>query len=137
MFVFDIDDTISPTRPPEDWAVEHETRQVGWTIKIPTYVLEFMRGRDDIALLSTWGESAKGLADAFGINAQILVLGRNQHGIEGKFDLINQLDGVTAWVDDHIKPSMKKAMEEKGVTVIKPTRGVVSPRQIDTLTKLA
>lgn len=136
MIVFDIDDTISPTRPPKDWAVEHETVRVGYVLKMPTYVTEFLRSRDDIALLSTWGESAKNVAEGFGFNAKILVM-EEMSGVAGKFEVIQSLGSqVTAWVDDHMKPAMKRQLTEAGILAIKPTGGVISKRQIQQLASL-
>lgn len=134
MIIFDIDDTISPTRPGKDWKVPHETaRAWAYTISIPTYVLEFLRSRDDIALLSTWGKSAQKVADAFGFTAQVIVLTDEQEGIQGKYDAVNNLDGVVAWVDDHMKPAMRTKLAEQGILGIKPTNGVISKAQLATL----
>lgn len=138
MIVFDIDDTISPTRPPKDWAVEHETNRIMWgDIKIPSYVLDFLRSRDDIALLSTWGTGAQKIADGFGFKAKILLIDEEDLGVDGKYHIIQDLGSeVTAWIDDHVKPKMVKALEAEGVTVIKPRNGVITEQEIESLRNL-
>lgn len=130
MLIFDIDDTISPTQPPADWSVPHETKRAGWNVKIPSYMLDFLRSRDDIALLSTWGDTAVRVSEAFGFNAQILVMDEGTYGIEGKFNLVKRLENVKVWADDHMKPNMRKAMEAKGVHVVKPKNGVISEKEL-------
>jgi hypothetical protein len=131
MIIFDIDDTISPTQPGNNWAVLHETKKAwGFNISIPVYVLDFLRSRDDIALLSTWGEAAKYVPEAFGFTARILVMDSRASGIKGKFETVKQFDDATVWIDDHITPAMKKFMAEKGILTIKPTKGVISEQQL-------
>lgn len=137
MLVFDIDDTISPTDRDHQWTTPYETKLAwGFNVSIPTYVLDFLRSRDDIAFLSTWGKAAQQLADAFGINAVILVMTEDQIGVSGKFDVVSNRDDITAWVDDHIKPAMAKNLRERGITVIKPKGGHISEKDIEALGKL-
>jgi len=138
MIVFDIDDTISPTRPPKDWDVEHETHNIMWgAIKIPVYILDFLRSRDDIALLSTWGSGSQKIADGFGFKAKILLIDEEDLGVDGKYHIIQDLGSeVTAWIDDHMTTKMMKALEAEGVTVIKPRRGVITEQEIDSLRNL-
>jgi hypothetical protein len=136
MIVFDIDDTISPTKPPKPWDVPHETARAVWELKIPTYVLEFLRSRDDIALLSTWGDTAQNVADAFGFKATILVMDEDKYGSDGKYALIKSRDDITAWIDDHIKPAMAATERARGIVVIRPKGGVISEKEIDSLRKL-
>lgn len=134
MIVFDIDNTISPTDMDYKWEVDHEIKYAwGMNVGIPSHILDFLRSRDDIVFLSTWGAASRHLCEAFGFKAQIIVMTEEQIGIAGKFDAIQNLDGVTAWIDDHIKPAMKSAMEAKGATVIKPTNGFISERQLNAL----
>lgn len=134
MIIFDIDETISPTDRDYEWKVPYETERAwAFNISIPTYVLEFLRSRDDIALLSTWGEAAVEVATAFNFKAEILVLKEETYGIEGKFEIVKNLDNVTAWIDDHMTAAMKKEMTEKGVLAIKPTKGVITKKQLETV----
>lgn len=137
MIVFDIDDTISPTRPPKDWAEPHETKRAwAFTVRIPNYVLDFLRTRDDIALLSTWKEAAKHIAEEFQFTAEIIVLNDNQHGIKGKYEIINSRTDITAWVDDQITPTMAKDLKNQGIITIRPKKGVISEKEITTLRAL-
>lgn len=136
MIVFDIDETISPTDRDHEWTVPYETKRAwGFDISIPVYVLEFLRNRDDIALLSTWGKDAVEVAEAFGFNAEILTISEGTYGIAGKFEVIQNLDNVTAWIDDHMKPAMKAELTERGILAIKPTQGCISEKQLATLVK--
>lgn len=137
MLIFDIDDTLSPTRPPKDWAVPHETeRAFGFEIKIPTYVLDFLRSRDDIALLSTWDAAAQQLADAFKFSAKVLIMDGDAFGIKGKYQVVQSRNDVVAWVDDHITPLMRLGAQERGISIIKPKKGCISEKEIQTLRTL-
>jgi len=131
MIVFDIDQTISPTDREYEWTVPFETHKAWiFNISIPTYVLDFLRSRDDIALLSTWGKAAESVSEAFGFKAEIIVMDDDRTGVEGKFKTVSEMDNVAAWIDDHIKPKMAAAMKDKGVLTIKPTRGVISEKEL-------
>jgi hypothetical protein len=137
MIIFDIDQTISPADRDYEWLVPHET-ETAWSfeIGIPSYVLEFLRNRDDIALLSTWGEKASEVSTAFGFKADILVLKEGTYGIEGKFEIVKNLNNVTAWIDDHMTAAMKKELEKKGILAIKPINGVISEKQLAKLVSI-
>ena len=131
MILFDINETISPTDRDYIWTVPYETHYAWmFNISIPTYILDFLRSRDDIALLSTWGSAASQVAEAFGFKAEILVLDEDTYGIAGKYEIVKRQSNVTAWIDDHMKPAMKKELAEKGIVAIKPTKGFISQKQL-------
>lgn len=130
MIVFDIDGTLSPTRPARDWDEPHEIhRAFGFNIAIPNYLLAFLRARQDIALLSTWEEGAASLAHAFDFKATIL-LPTAVGGIEGKYQRVLAEPQVRAWADDHMRPAMKRSLSERGVRCVKPTTGYVTLAQL-------
>jgi hypothetical protein len=134
MIIFDIDDTISPTQVARNWAEPHETKRVwGFNISIPLYVLDFLRSRDDIALLSTWDDAAAKVSAAFEFEAKILLIDEGGVGIAGKFDVVTKQSHVNAWIDDHMTPMMKKEMTNRGIIAIKPTGGVISKKQLKSL----
>lgn len=130
MLAFDIDDTISPTKPSNQVLAEsHESRRAIYQLVIPTYVLDFLRSRQDIALLSTWGETASAVSEAFEFDADVLVI-EELSGIRGKFDLVRRTPEITVWVDDHLTQEHIAWCHENGILAIKPTEGCVSKSQV-------
>jgi hypothetical protein len=136
MILFDIDDTISPTRVEEAPVTDGETaRAGGFELFIPQHLLDFMRGREDIVLLSTWGLSSFAVSEAFGFHARVAVISdfTEKVGSAGKFEVVKALKPL-GWADDHIKPAMKKFAIENGAAVTVPKKGYVTAAE---LTKFA
>ncbi len=134
MLIFDIDDTISPTQPKESAPTPGETARAGaWNIFIPAHILEILRSRDDIALLSTWGEMAEDVPKAFGFQAKTLLISdySDKLGIKGKFEVIKQLKPA-GWADDHITPTMKKWCEAEGIATVRPRGGYIAEKGLAT-----
>ena len=132
MLLFDIDRTISPPRPEEFEATPGETaRAFGFDVFIPTHLLNFLRGRDDIGLLSTWGHASEQLADAFGFKAKVILMEdySNFSGIEGKFEAVKALQ-PRAWADDHIKPKMRSYAKEHGIVTVAPKGGYITEKEL-------
>lgn len=137
MILVDIDKTISPTRPDASFElIPHETRRLGFDVKIPLHILEFLKSRDDITMLSTWGVRAATVPEAFNLKADVLVLDdySNKLGIQGKFEVVKAVR-PDAWLDDHITPTMAKWCAEHGIITVKPTAGFVTVRQLKSLEK--
>jgi len=137
MIVFDIDGTLSPTREEEAFGIPGETAEAfGFQIFIPQHLLDFLRGRDDIALLSTWDAEAASLAEAFAFKAQTLLISdySDERGINGKFDVINELK-PTGWADDHIKPFMATWCKPLEIAVTIPKRGFVTEPELSKFVK--
>lgn len=127
MLVFDIDRTLIPTEKHLTENVKGEWRQAfGFEVFMASHLLDFLRERDDIALLSTWGEEAAALGDAFSFKAQALNLRAysDEGGIQGKFDTIYAVKPA-GWADDHITPIMKQWCDYFGVATIIPKRGFI------------
>lgn len=139
MILVDIDGTISPTRPEEDGILEdllpvEERRAGGFQIIIPEYILDFLRTAPNLYMLSTWGEMAKDVPEAFGFKAEVLNMSdyTDASGIEGKWDVVSHFDDdVEAWLDDHISPRMRDAARMRGIHVfVPPKRACLTRGQI-------
>jgi hypothetical protein len=132
MLIFDIDDTLSPTRPVEPFPLP-ATSERAWAFEVlvPDFLLSFLRERDDIVLLSTWGSAAKKFAEAFALPARVAVMEdfTPKVGIKGKFEVVRQLQ-PTGWADDHMTPAMVKALEPFGTVTVKPTKGYITEKQL-------
>lgn len=138
MLLIDIDGTISPTRVEEAPASEGETaRAMGFQVFIPKHLLEFLRSRDDVVLLSTWGVGCFSLIEAFKLKARVALIEdfSERGGIEGKFCAVKALQ-PTLWADDHIKPAMKKYAQEHGIITAVPRKGYITPAELKKLEKL-
>jgi hypothetical protein len=132
MILFDIDRTISPPRPEEFEETPGETAYAfGFDVFIPTHLLNFLRERDDIGLLSTWGEASAKLADAFDFSAAVILMEdySNLSGIEGKFEAVKALK-PRGWADDHMKPKMRSYAKEHGILTIIPKSGYITEREL-------
>lgn len=133
MILFDIDGTLSPPKLDEAPKTFGETaRAFGFTVFIPHHLLNFLRSRNDIVLLSTWGEGAFDLPEAFDFKARVALMADFSHklGIEGKFEVVKALN-PTGWADDHITSAMKKYAVERGIAVTVPKRGYVTELELD------
>jgi len=127
MILFDIDGTISPTRPEEaPETVGVTARAFGFQVLIPQHILDFLRSRDDIVLLSTWGKAAFDILEAFGISGGVVDMEdfTDKTGPQGKFEVVKKLQ-PNGWADDHIKPAMKKYATEHGIAVVIPKKGYI------------
>lgn len=134
MLIFDIDGTISPARVEEAPATEGETTSAGGfrNVFMPSHILEVLRSRSDVALLSTWDEGAANFAEAFGFDAEILLMKdfSNARGIDGKFEVIKALKPA-GWADDHISPAMLNWCKANGVVTVKPRKGYILKPQLE------
>lgn len=132
MLLFDIDRTISPPRPEEFEATPGETaRAFGFDVFIPSHLLAFLRGRDDIGLLSTWGQASEQVSEAFGFKAAVILMEdySNLGGIEGKFEAVKALQ-PRAWADDHMKPKMRSYAKEHGIVTVTPKGGYITEKEL-------
>lgn len=132
MLLFDIDRTISPPHPEKFGATPGETaRAFGFDVFIPTHLLDFLRGREDIGLLSTWGEASGQVADAFGFKAAVVLMEdySNLSGIEGKFEAVKALQ-PRGWADDHIKSKMRTYAKEQGIVTVTPKGGYITEKEL-------
>lgn len=138
MILVDIDRTISPPQPDEAFdAIPHESaRAWGFDVKIPTYILNFLKSRDDIVMLATWGIRAATVPEAFGFQADVIDMDEysNKTGIQGKFAVVKAVKPI-AWLDDHITATMTKWCTAEGIITVKPTSGFMTVRQITSLEK--
>lgn len=137
MILFDIDGTLSPTRVEEAPATVGETaRAFGFQTFIPQHLLDFLRNRDDIALLSTWGPGSFDLPKVFDFKARIALIEdfSDDLGIKGKFEVVKALN-PTGWADDHITPNMAKYAKENGIVTTKPRKGYVTEVELDKFIK--
>lgn len=132
MILFDIDRTISPPHPEELEVTPGETAYAfGFDVFIPAHILKFLRGRDDIGLLSTWGEASSKLSDAFGFSAIVVLMEdySNLLGIEGKFEAVKTLK-PRGWADDHMKPEMRAYAKEHGIATVTPKHGYITEEEL-------
>jgi len=132
MLIFDIDNTISPTNPTDEFlARPHETaRAGGFNISISTSLLEFFRERDDIALLSTWRDLASDVPRAFDFKADTLVMPDSLHGVAGKRWVVERQSGVLVWADDHLRAEDIAWCKENGIHAIKPRSGTITDQAL-------
>lgn len=133
MIVFDVDNTLSPTRFPDSPELLGETREAfGFQVFIPTHLLEFIRSRNDTAILSTWGAEAESLVEAFQLPSKVLLMSdfTDERGIWGKFSTIEQLR-PSYWADDHITAPMVKLCKDFGTTALVAHGGYVSASQLE------
>lgn len=128
MLLFDIDGTLSPTRLEEVEVTPGETaRAFGFNVFIPSHLLNFLRSRDDIVLLSTWGDGSFYLPEAFNFKARVALMDdfSEKMGIKGKFEVVKALH-PTGWADDHITPAMKKYAAEHNIATTAPKKGYIT-----------
>lgn len=138
MLVFDIDGTISLTRREESPPTEGETaRAFGFQVFMPQHILDFMREREDIVLLSTWKLNSFDLSEAFGLGAKVALMAdfTDKEGIAGKFEVIKALQ-PTLWADDHITTKMRAYSKEHGIITAIPREGYISAGSLKRLEKL-
>lgn len=150
MIILDIDNTISPTEVTPTIADFWKKNDIAvteaeavWMLTIPNYVLDFIRDHaDDVYFLSTWGESASAIVEAFNLEGVTVLdmyatIKSRKQGIQRKAAIIEHFgDKVEIWADDHILPSIAKNLSNKDMMTVRPrsARGehsaVISPKQI-------
>lgn len=132
MILFDIDGTLSPTRKEEAPATDGVTaRAFGFQVFVPQHLLDFLRSREDIVMLSTWGKASFDFIKAFGFEAQVALIEdfSDETGPKGKFEVVKKLQ-PSGWADDHIKPAMKKYAAEHGIAVTVPRKGYITEAEL-------
>lgn len=132
MFIFDIDMTLIAPRYEDSPIVPGETRSVfGFDVFMAQHLIDFLRSRDDIHLLSTWGKESGSLAEAFGFKAKTLLIRdySDEGGINGKFDAVISLK-PELWADDEITSFMAHWCYRGGTHTIVPKGGYVSAEQL-------
>lgn len=137
MILFDIDGTLSPPHIKDAPATVGETaRAFGFDIFIPKHLLEFLRGREDIVLLSTWGPGSFDLPKAFDFKARVALMEdfSDEIGVLGKFEVVKALQPL-GWADDHIKTHMSKYAGAHGIAVTVPTKGYVTEAALELFVK--
>ena len=132
MILLDIDGTLSPPHPEEAPQTDGETEKAfGFQVFIPQHLLKFIRGRDDVVLLSTWGLDSFSLLKAFNLNARVALMEDFSDilGIQGKFEVVKALQ-PSGWADDHIKKAMKEYSEAHQIAVSVPRKGYITEAEL-------
>jgi hypothetical protein len=137
MLIFDIDQTLVRPHYPDQSTAHGETRTVfGFELFMEDHLLDFLRSREDIHLLSTWGSEAASLADAFEFKAKALLIRdySDEGGIHGKFTTVRELKPLL-WADDQITELMANWCLHFNVISIIPKRGSISSSELDNAVK--
>jgi hypothetical protein len=137
MLIFDIDQTLVQPHFEDQSTAAGEVRKVfGFNLYMADHLLNLLRSREDIHLLSTWGEEAAGLAEAFEFEAKTLLIRdySDEGGIHGKFAAVRELKPLL-WADDQITTLMANWCLHFNVISITPKRGSISEAELEIATK--
>lgn len=132
MLIFDIDNTLVRPHYQDSPKRNGEVRKVfGFELFMEAHLLEFLRSREDIHLLSTWDSEAAELADAFGFKARTLLIRdySDEGGIYGKFAAVRELQ-PKLWADDQITTLMENWCLHFSVVTIAPKRGSITVEEL-------
>ena len=133
MLIFDIDNTLVRTHYEDSPKRRGEVRKVfGFELFMEAHLLEFLRSREDIHLLSTWEAEAAELAEAFQFKAGTLLMRdySDQGGIYGKFATVRELQ-PKLWADDQITTLMENWCLHFSVVTIAPKTGSITREELE------
>lgn len=132
MLIFDIDNTLVRTHYEDSPKGNGEVQKAfGFDLFMEDHLLEFLRSREDIYLLSTWDSEAAELADGFSFKARTLLIRdySDEGGIYGKFAAVRELQ-PKLWADDQITTLMENWCLHFSVVSIAPKRGSVTVEEL-------
>lgn len=138
MLIFDIDNTLVKASSKVVSKTAGESHSVfGFELFMEDHLLEFLRSRSDIHLLSTWEAEAGNLAEAFGFEAKTLLIRdySDEGGIYGKFAAVRELQ-PRLWADDQITSLMANWCTHFKVASIAPKSGSITKDELEAVTKL-